>query len=228
MTDIAKKFGRTLVIAPHPDDEVLGAGGTMARLAEAGEDVFVAVVTAGRPPMFSAESVAKVRSEAIGAHAALGVKNTFWLDQPAAQLPEVPNAILNSAIFDIVKRVAPATLLIPFVGDIHVDHQLVFRSAMVAARPHQADFPRNILAYETMSETNWNAAYLTPSFTPNVFVEIDRYLERKLDAMKLFSTQLRDPPHERSIDSLRALAQLRGACVHRAAAEAFVQIRNLI
>ncbi len=221
-------FGRTLVIAPHPDDEVLGAGGTMARLADAGHEVFVAVVTTGRPPTFSADDAARVRAEAERAHEHLGVRHSFWLDQPAAQLFETPHATLNAAIEGVVREVAPTTLLVPFVGDVHIDHQLIFLSSMVAARPHQATYPGLILAYETVSETNWNAPYVTANFVPNLFVDIEDSLSRKLDAMQMFASQLRAPPHERSLEALRALAVLRGATVHRPAAEAFVVMRHVL
>ena len=221
-------FGRTLVIAPHPDDEVLGAGGTMAKLSESGQEVFVAVVTMGKPPAYSAESVAGVRAEAKSAHDLLGVKETFWLDQPAAELPEVKNIVLNGVIGDVVQRIAPQTILVPFPGDIHVDHQLVFQSVLVASRPHQAAYPRTILAYETLSETNWNAPYITPPFVPNVYLDISNYLERKIAAMRKFSSQLRSSPHERSVESLRSLAVMRGATVHREAAESFVLVRHVV
>jgi LmbE family N-acetylglucosaminyl deacetylase len=221
-------LGRTLVIAPHPDDEVLGAGGTMAKLSESGQEVFVAVVTTGKPPIFSEESVARVRAEAKNAHDLLGVKETFWLDQPAAELSGVKNIVLNGAIGDVVQRIAPQTILVPFPGDIHVDHQLVFQSALVASRPHQATYPRTILAYETLSETNWNAPYITPPFVPNVYLDISNYLERKISAMRKFTSQLRSPPHERSVESLRSLAVMRGATVHREAAESFVLVRHVV
>jgi LmbE family N-acetylglucosaminyl deacetylase len=79
-----------------------------------------------------------------------------------------------------------------------------------------------------LSETNWNAPYLTPSFVPNVFFDIEATLSRKVEAMRLFASQLREAPHERSLEALRALAVLRGAAVHRAAAEAFVLIRHVV
>ena len=225
MKALAAIFGRTLVVAPHADDEVLGAGGTIARLSAAGGEVHVAVVTSGRPPRFSIELRNRVRKEAELAHAKLGVKDTVWLDLPAAQLTETPTADLNAALDKVMMDVAPTTLLLPFIGDMHVDHQLVFRSAMVAARPHSANYPERILAYETVSETNWNAPYLGPSFVPNMFVCIDDHLSLKIEAMRLYQSQLREPPHERSVESLRALATVRGATIHRAAAEAFVWIR---
>ncbi len=221
-------FGKTLVIAPHPDDEILGAGGTIARLAQDGQEVHIGVVTTGRPPAFSAAHVEKVRAEAAVAHRLLGVAQTHWLDQPAAELPETPHATLNAALRQIVVDLDPHTLIIPFVGDIHLDHQLTFLSSLVAARPHQAKYPATILAYETLSETNWNAPYLTPAFVPHIFIDVSETLELKIEAMQAFGSQVREAPHERSISALRALATLRGATVHRPAAEAFVLVRHVI
>lgn len=224
----ADVFGRTLVIAPHPDDEILGAGGTIARLARAGHEVRVAVVTTGQQPDYSASDVAVVRSEAEQAHSLLGVRETSWLDLPAARVAETPRRTVNAALREIVLRTSPTALLVPFAGDIHVDHQLIFQAAMVAARPHQSAYPTTILAYETLSETNWNAPYLTPGFHPNVFVDITDTLDLKLEATGAYRSQVRASPHERSIEALRALATLRGATVHLPAAEAFVLIRSVI
>ncbi|MFD1794957.1 PIG-L family deacetylase [Paracoccus aurantiacus] len=217
--------GPVLVIAPHPDDEVLGVGGTMARLADAGAEVHVAIVTTGRAPRFAADQVDRVRAEAAAAHALLGVTQTHYLDCPAAELGEFAHADLNRAIATIVQQIGPRTLFAPHPGDIHLDHQLSFLSALVASRPHQHDYPARIFAYETLSETNWNAPYLTPGFLPNLFVDITDTLQRKLDAFALFESQQKAPPHERSVESLTALATLRGATVHRHAAEGFVTVR---
>jgi LmbE family N-acetylglucosaminyl deacetylase len=219
---------RLLVMAPHPDDEVLGAGGTIARLSDAGAEVVVVVVTKAAPPLFAADALAKLRAEAEAAHAHLGVARTVYLDHPAARLDQVPHHELNRTLGDLVREVAPDTLLLPFVGDVHLDHQLTFFSSMVAARPHGAAFPRRILCYETVSETNWNAPLMTPSFVANVFVDISAQLERKLEAMRLYGSQQRDFPHERSLVAIRALAMFRGSTVHREAAEAFMLVRHVI
>ncbi len=115
----------------------------------------------------------------------------------------------------------------PFVGDLHFDHQLVFEAALVAARPRGADYPCRILAYETVSETNWSAPTLSPAFHPNVFVDITDHIETKLNAFACFQSQCRMPPDERSIEALRALATVRGATVSRHAAEAYMLVREV-
>jgi N-acetylglucosamine malate deacetylase 1 len=227
MTGFLDGIGPALVIAPHPDDEVLGAGGTIARMADAGREVHVCIVTRGRPPQFSPEQGATVRAEAATAHALLGVHHTHWLDFGAAELSETPHRDLNAALGNLVRDLAPGLLLIPHIGDIHLDHQLVFTSSLVASRPHQSRFPQTILAYETLSETNWNAPYLTPPFVPNVFVDIAATLARKLAAFQAFASQVRLAPHERSVQALQALATLRGATVHREACESFILVRHL-
>ena len=217
-----------LVLAPHPDDEILGAGGAMARWVREGHVVHVAVVTRGCPPLYSDAAEALCREEARAAHRHLGVATTRFLDFPAAGLDVSPHRELNAALGDLLRSCAPEELYLPFLGDVHLDHQLVFRSAMVAARPCRGGSPRRVYAYETLSETNWNAPFLTPGFAPNHFVDVTRTLDAKLEAMALYRSQLQPAPHERSLPALRALATLRGATVGLGAAEAFVAIRTVI
>lgn len=221
-------FGRVLVVAPHPDDEVLGCGGTMARLTAIGNEVHVLVATTGKAPQFPAEGVEQVREEMRRAHKTLGITRTYQLDLPAAALDTVPASQVNRAIGEIIDSVRPDTLLLPFFGDIHTDHQIVFTAAMVAARPRHAHAPKQILCYETLSETNWYAPPMTPAFTPNVFVNITDSLATKIEAFRKFESQMRDFPEERSVEAIAALARMRGATVFLPAAEAFVNARQII
>lgn len=218
-----------LVIAPHPDDEVLGVGGTLARLADEQRQTVVVVVTRGGPPLFEEHIVETARAEAREAHALLGVHETIFLDFPAARLDEVPHHELNAALQAVVRRVAPSSVFVPFRGDVHLDHQLIFDSAMVAVRPVAGCSVTEVLAYETLSETNWHAPRgITAAFIPDCWVRIEAQLERKLDAMRAFRTQLRAFPSERSLEALEALARLRGATVGVPAAEAFMTIRRVV
>lgn len=216
-----------LVIAPHPDDEILGCGGTIARLTAMGRRVEVVIVTTGMPPTYSADSVAATRAEAVQAHQQLGIAATHWLEFPAAGLDQVPKADLNAALSNAVAVAKPDALFLPFLGDVHVDHQIVFTAAMVAARPRTEQSPRLLLAYETLSETNWYAPGLTPTFAPDVYIDISQTLEAKLAAFGQFRSQVQEFPAERSPEALRALATLRGATVYRQAAEAFVLLRAI-
>jgi len=216
-----------LVIAPHPDDEVLGCGGTISRLTRSGRQVHVAIVTQGSPPAFDEAAVQRVRRETHYAHRLLGLTKTHFCGFPAAELDQVPHREVNAAIGAIVEAVAPDTLFLPFVGDVHLDHQLCFTSGLVAARPRRNGYPARVLAYETLSETNWYAPYVTPGFTPNVFVDISEDLERKIEAFGCYGSQVQAFPSERSVEAIRALATLRGATVFKSAAEAFVLLREV-
>ena len=217
-----------LVIAPHGDDEVLGVGGTIARFAQEGANVTVAVVTGGFPPDYTEEEEAGIRREAVRAHETLKVSETVFWDFPAARLDTVAHRDLNKKMSDLYQRLNPAYVFVPFLGDVHLDHQAAFQSAMVMCRPNGGHRARSVLAYETVSETNWNAPPLTPGFLPNTYIDISDYLEVKLKAFEAYRSQLRSFPHERSLESLRALAMLRGSTVGFRAAEAFVALRNLI
>jgi LmbE family N-acetylglucosaminyl deacetylase len=220
---------RVAVFAPHPDDEVLGVGGTMARLASEGHDVYVVIVTRGDPVLFAPESVALVQGEAREAHRRLGVKETLFLEGfPAALLDTVPHARLNDALGQVLTNLEPEVILVPFVGDLHQDHRLIFHSLLVAARPGTRPPGAALYAYETLSETNWHAAPYTPAFCPNTYVDITAFLADKLEAMRTFRSQLKPFPHERSLEAVEALARLRGATAGVAAAEALILLRSVI
>jgi N-acetylglucosamine malate deacetylase 1 len=216
-----------LVIAPHPDDEVLGCGGTIARLSGLGCDVHVGIVTRADGPDFAPDVVEIGRREAHAAHHLLGVKQTHYLDLPAAALDRVAHSEMNKAIGKLVADVEPDTVFVPFLGDVHLDHQLVFLSSLVAVRPRNAKTPLRVYAYETLSETNWYAPGITPTFAPNVYVDISGFLDRKIEAFSCFASQIKAFPDERSKPAIHALATLRGATVYKQAAEAFMLIRQI-
>lgn len=219
---------RILIIAPHPDDEVLGCGGTIAKFAAEKHEVTVAIMTKAKPPLFSEDYIAQGRREAKEAHKLLGVKETIFLDLPAAELDLTSHGLVNQAISKLLNDIKPDMMFVPFVGDLHLDHQRLFISSLVAARPISKTYPRKVLAYETVSETNWNAPYLAPGFHPTVYIDISDFLKQKLQAFATFKSQVKQFPHERSIEALDALAKLRGATVYCHAAEAFVLIREVI
>jgi LmbE family N-acetylglucosaminyl deacetylase len=219
---------RVLVIAPHADDEVLGVGGTIARFADEGAEVSVIVLTGGFPPDFAEGEEDHIRREAVRAHEILMLKEAIYLDFPAAALDTVAHRELNNALSLLYKRICPTIVFVPFLGDVHRDHQAAFQSAMVMCRPTSGNLPHSVLAYETISETNWNASPVTPGFLPNTYVDISNYLETKLAAFQAYASQVRSFPHERSLETMRAMAVMRGSTVHLKAAEAFVALRNII
>jgi LmbE family N-acetylglucosaminyl deacetylase len=219
---------KIFVVAPHPDDEILGCGGTIARFVKEKHDVYVAILTKAGPPLFTEEMVQCGRNQALASHHFLGVKETVFCDLPAAALDRVPHAEINQVLGSLVDKINPEMMFIPFGSDIHLDHQHTFLSSLVAARPNRFVYPKKIYAYETLSETNWNAPYLTSAFQPNAFIDISDYLDIKLKAFAIYEDQVKEFPHERSLETIKALATLRGSTVHRKAAEAFVVIREVL
>jgi len=219
---------KVLVVAPHPDDEVLGCGGTMARHSVQGDRVYVLVVTRGIPEIFPPEEIERTRQELRRAHKMLGVTDTLFLDYPAPKLDTVPEYKLAEAISEVIHVLQPDILYIPHRGDIHVDHKAVYNAAMVASRPVDDMFIQRILCYETLSETEWGALSESSAFVPNVFIDITRFLNKKLEAMASYRSQLKNEPHPRSLRSIKALAYLRGGTVGVHAAEAFVLVREIL
>jgi LmbE family N-acetylglucosaminyl deacetylase len=219
---------RLMVVAPHPDDEVLGAGGTIARYSAEGNDVTVVVVTKGESTLFDPDLIDIGRREALKAHSQLGVEDTIFMDFPAARLDSVEHHVLNSAFAHIISKVRPEVVLLPFPGDIHKDHRMAFESALVALRPVTAEFVKEVFCYETVSETNWSAPFTSPVFSPDVYIDISDYLDLKVAALETFASQMKCFPNERSIEAVISLAKTRGSTVGRHAAEAFVQVRRII
>ena len=216
-----------LIIAPHPDDEILGVGGTIAKRTTAGHDVYVCVMTKGCEPLFSSDSVNQVRTECKEADLSLGVKETIFLDFPAAMLETVPRYKLNDAIVKVIQRVKPDEVYLPHRGDMQQDHKMVVDAAMVALRPKYEHVVKRIYAYETLSETGWDIPNTVNEFIPTVYEDISDTLEKKLDAMRLFLSQLADYPAASSLGAIEALAKYRGATVNMMAAEAFTLIREI-
>jgi LmbE family N-acetylglucosaminyl deacetylase len=217
-----------LILAPHPDDEVLGCGGAMARAAARGEEVHVAVVTRGAADKYPAEAVDRIRAELREAHERLGVSSVRFLDFPAPRLDAVPRSELADALAAAIREVEPDWLYVPHHGDIHADHGAVYHAALVAARPHPERRLERILAYETPSETEWSPPHAAAAFLPTVYVDISDWLERKLEAMSRYQSQLRPAPQARSLEAIAALARHRGATIHCAAAEAFQLVREIV
>lgn len=217
-----------LAVAPHPDDEVFGPGGTLLKHLAKGDDVYVVICTRGEESRFGAEQVARVQAEARRVHTFLGVTDSHFLDLPAAQLDVLASADINTALETVFQAVHPDTVYVPHPGDLHRDHQLIFQATMVCSRPSGNRHPSRILAYETVSETDWYAAPLTPPFTPNVFVDITPHVEKKLQACAMYESQMQPAPHQRSIEALRASSITRGHAVGFKHAEAFMLVRELV
>jgi len=199
-----------LVIAPHPDDEILGLGGTMAKYAQNGYSVTVLTVSVHRAPLYTEEAGRQTVFEAKASHRLIGVERSVFLNIPATMVGNVKAHELNGRIAAFVYEVKPNIVMVPY-PDRHVDHRVVFDSAMVAVRPVKAGTKIEIVAaYETLSETHWNAPHIEPNFTPNWVSNITDFIDVKLKAWACFKSQIQKFPGARSVEALRALALFRG------------------
>ena len=201
---------RILVISPHPDDETLGLGGTISKHIFNGDDVFILTISGHLPPLYNREDYEETFREAKNAFEILGVQNSHFLEIPATMIGDEPISSLNMKISKVLSDYKPNIVFCPF-PDRHIDHKLIFESAMVATRP--VNYGKDIelvAAYETLSETHWNAPYIEPNFTPNLVVDIDNFIDNKLNALRCYKSQIDEEVGPRSIRAVRALAVFRG------------------
>lgn len=213
---------KTLIIAPHPDDEVLGCGGTISKISENCK-VDLCIVTSTYSPEWSDEFRERRKVEINEAADILGINNVFRLELPTVKLDGIPQRKINDKISEIVEEQNPERVFIPHQSDLHKDHRIVHESALVACRPQSG--VKKILAYETLSETEWGTD--RESFDPNLYIDIEKYFEDKFEAMKAYKSELKEPPHPRNIDTIKALSKKRGSEAHLNSAEAFEIVREI-
>lgn len=213
-----------LVVAPHADDEIIGCGATIAKLVKEGNNVYVIIATnahKGAPELYNADDIEKVRREALLAHKYLGIKDTFFMDFPAPALNAFPEYKISNSVSEIINKIQPEILYIPFPSDLHQDHKAIYRASLVAARPQGEYSVKEIYCYETLSETEWGP-YQENAFAPNVFIDVTDVFEHKIEAMSFFKSQLKKFPHTRSLETFEALAKYRGATIGVERAESFI------
>jgi N-acetylglucosamine malate deacetylase 1 len=198
---------------------------SIAKFIGQGHDVHVLVVSGHLPPLYPEGVFEQTVDEAGRAFGILGVRHARYLRIPATMVGAVPLHELNGKIEAVIKEVAPQIVLCPF-PDRHIDHRLIFDSVMVAARPVGAGAAIEMLAaYETLSETHWNAPHIEASFVPTWVVDISAQIERKLEALACYKSQIPEWPGPRSIAAVEALAKFRGTQAGFPFGEAFQIIR---
>lgn len=213
---------KILIIAPHPDDEVLGCGGTIAKYAARGDCVSVCYVTSAYLPEWSEDYLEKKEIEIQRSNAILGITRRFDLHYPTVKLDTIPQKDLNTSLHDVVMEVRLDCAFIPHRGDLNMDHRIVHDASLVALRPINHRCSR-ILSYETLSETEWGPGIAL--FEPRYYVDISDTIITKIEGMGVFSTEIKKMPHPRSREGILALAQKRGSEILVEAAEAFMPIR---
>lgn len=224
---------RTLIVAAHPDDEVLGCGGTIARLSET-QDVIIAILGEGSTsrlnsrPSTPTKEVLDLARFAEKARLVLGAKELITGGLPDNRFDELPLIEVVKKVESIINLVNPDSVFTHHVGDLNVDHQVAARAVVTSTRPGaSANSVREVISFEIPSSSEWAFGVTGEPFRPNLFVDITSTLDRKIQAMQCYETEMRPFPHPRSEDALRAIATVRGASSGMHAAEAFQVVRIL-
>lgn len=218
-----------LVIAPHPDDETLGCGGTLLRARAEGDDIYWLIVTGiSEAQGFSAERVISRAAEIDRVAEAFGFAETIRLDFPTTTLDAVPMGELVGAISQAARRIEPTDIYLPYRRDVHSDHAAVFDAAISVSKWFRYRSVERVFVYETLSETDFDLSPDSPGFRPNVFVDISDTIDRKIEIATIFKSEFAEHPFPRSFEGMRALATLRGAASGFKAAEAFMLLRQRI
>ena len=222
-----------LVIAAHPDDEVLGCGGTIARLAQEGHEVYIAILGEGITSRYQQRERAD-QALVEGLHARsrqvaelLGARDLFLYSLPDNRFDTVPLLDVIKIIEELVERLQPQVIYTHHGGDLNIDHVVVHRAVLTATRPVAGCPVKEIYAYEVSSSTEWAFGQFQTGFQPNVFVDISATLETKVQAMALYESEARPFPHPRSPEALQAIARRWGSAVGVEAAEAFELVRSV-
>lgn len=221
-------MSKILVVAPHMDDEVLGCGGTIAWHVDRGDEVHVCILcNRAYEHSYDDEAIETERECAERARQILGYPHLLFLDLPDERLyAHLQDAL--SRVEELIQEIEPEVVYIPHAEDLHQDHRTVAHVSNIALRAVEAPFARRILAYEVPSCTGQTFPGAAGAFAPNVFVDIEEQLSRKLAAMKEYERESRAFPHPRSPEMLEATARVRGGQCGRVAAEAFVLLRETI
>lgn len=211
---------KILVIASHPDDEILGVGGTILKHIANHDEVFICIATRGYEPEWSQKYIENKILEQKKVDKFLQIKKRYNLNFPTVKLNTLPTGEINRAITKIVDEVRPDVIYTHFENDLNYDHTLIFKASMVASRP-----PKKIKLYcfETLSETEWGLS----AFKPNYWVDVSRQIEKKINAFKIYKSEVKSCPHPRSVEGVKILAKKRGIEICAKYAEAFILIKNV-
>lgn len=226
--DLESKGNSTvLVVAAHPDDEVLGCGGTMARHVANGDDVHVLIMADGVTSRPNCGDIAKRKSAAIESAKLLCVNPPIQLSLPDNQMDSIPILDIIKMVENVMEKVKPSLVYTHHSGDLNVDHNITNRAVMTSCRPIPGSSVHSIYCFEILSSTDWGDPETFNCFNPVHFVDITQFMKIKLLALECYADEMRAFPHARSIEAVKALSKLRGAQSGLMEAEAFTVNRQV-
>ncbi|MDD5680705.1 MAG: PIG-L family deacetylase [Candidatus Omnitrophica bacterium] len=222
---------RILIVAAHPDDEALGCGGTVARLIKEGHEAFTLILGEGitsrdrRRDVHRREAdIKKLRGEAGRANKILGVKEVYFFDFPDNRFDTVALLDIVKAVEEVKRRIKPSIIFTHYEKDLNVDHQIVYKAVITAARPVKEESVKEIYSSEMPSSTEWSYPL---AFSPDIFFDISGTIHTKLNALKAYETELRKYPHPRSAEGVKLMAKTWGMKTGLGYAEAFKTVRSI-
>ncbi|MFH1644459.1 MAG: PIG-L family deacetylase [bacterium] len=226
---------KVLVVTAHPDDEVLGCGGTIAKHHKNGDEVTVIILAEGltsrddkRNRDAKIKELSLLKKQSIEANKILGVNDLQFFDFPDNRMDSVDLLDVVKAIENCINKFKPNIVYTHHSGDVNIDHRIIHDAVVVACRPIPDHTVKTLLFFEVASSSEWQPNNSYPNFIPNWFVDISQTLDLKLKALKKYKSEMRKFPHPRSIKALECLANWRGASVGVDAAESFILGRLLV
>ena len=218
-----------LVIVAHPDDEVLGCGGTIARHVKEGDSVHVLFLGDGVSSRgnFDAKLITARKESAVKACEVLGAAIAGFEKFPDNMFDTVPLLDIARVVESAKKEINPQIIYTHHGGDLNIDHRITCQAVLTAFRPQPNEEFSEIRAFETNSSTEWSASAIMPPFIPDTFVDITQYLDKLLNAYACYADEIREEPHARSLEALKIAALRRGREAGLHAAEAFMTLRRI-
>lgn len=221
-------MGKVSVVAPHPDDETLGCGGTLLKHKANGDEVHWLIVTSIQEKHgFAPEAVEARRQEIETVSSMYAFDGVYDLNFPTMQLDDIPFSRLIGSISDVFGQVEPDIVYLPFKGDVHTDHQIAFKAAYSCTKTFRCPSIKKIVMMETLSETEFTPSTKEDSFIPNMLVDITDFIERKIEIINIYKSEMGTHPFPRSERNIRALAIFRGATAVCEYAESFMILKEI-
>lgn len=216
---------KILIIAAHPDDEVLGVGGTILKHCKNGDEVNILILSDGESSRDNGSDVAKREKQCQEVAEKLGAEKVYFKKFPDNSFDSIPLLEITKEVEMIIGQLKPDTIYTHHAHDLNIDHRLTFQAVLTACRPQPNFFVKKILTFEVLSSTEWQLKDGNNAFCPNEYNNIEDFIDRKIEALQIYKDELRKYPHPRSTEGVKILAQFRGLEVGLSFAEAFQIIR---